>query len=127
MNIEDKKLWREKNPRLIIPLQIDIDNLKLKVEKFIKNGRIRRRWIKDVLDFLISCGLAEKKSSNTYEIEFRNLYPTIRTEYKDEFLLEKEYRKELSRYFIERFCSRKFGPPNTRKETEIQKRINDYI
>jgi len=106
LNIEDKKLWREKNPRLIIPLQIDIDDLKLKVEKFIKNGRIRRRWIKDVKG---------------------NLYPTIRTEYKDEFLLEKEYRKELSRYFIERFCSRKFGPPNTRKETEIQKRINDYI
>ncbi len=126
LNIEDKKLWRERNPRLIIPLQMDIDDLKLKVEKSIKDGRIRRGWIKDVLDFLISCGLAEKRSSSTYEIEFRNLYPTIRTEYKDEFLLEKEYQKELSRYFIERFCSRKFGP-KTRKEAEIQRRISDYV
>jgi hypothetical protein len=126
LNKEDKKLWREKNPRLIIPLEVDIDDLKLKVEKFIKNGRIRRRWIEDVLKFLISCGLAERNSSNTYLIKYRNLYPTIRTEYKHEFLLEKEFQKELSRYFIERFCSKKFGHPITKEETRIQTRLNNY-
>lgn len=123
---EDKKLWKEKNPRLIIPLEADIDNLKLKVEKFIKNGRIRRRWIEDVLKFLTFCGLAEKNSPNTFEIKFRNLYPTIRTEYKHDFLLEKEFQKELSRYFIERFCSKKFGHPIIKEETNIQTRLNNY-
>lgn len=108
LNENQKQLWREKNPRLVMPIQIDIEDLRLRVEKSIKNGRIRKPWIKNVLQFFIECDLAEKKSDDTYEIGYRNVYPVLKTEYSDEFLLEKEHMKELAKIFIERFCEKRY-------------------
>ena len=45
---EQKRLWREKNPRLIIPVEMNIDDMKAKLKKSIKNGRIRRKWIRSI-------------------------------------------------------------------------------
>ena len=127
MDSKNKKLWKEKNPRLIIPLEVDIDGLKVRVEKSIKNGKIRMSWIRNVLDFFVRCGLAIKKSSNRYEIKFRNLYPTVKTEYRDEYLLERTYQRELSIHFIERFCSGRPDLSSKKEEKEIQRNLNGYL
>lgn len=126
MSEEKRQLWREKNPRIIIPIELDIEDLKLRVEKSIRNGKIRRSWIKNVLEFLVNCDLAERKSEDMYEVRYRNLYPKLESEYRNEFLLEREYTKELSRFFIERFCGKKFEKEE-KEENQRQKSLIDFL
>lgn len=105
---EQKKSWREKNPNLKISINVEINDLKSRVEKSIKNGRIIKEWIRNVVEFLVECDLAEKKSNDLYEIKYRNLCPILKINFEDKFFLEKEYKKELSNFFIERYCKKEF-------------------
>lgn len=54
MNEGQKKIWREKNPNFVIPIEVNVEDLKYRIEKSIRNGRLRIDWVKNVLEFLIS-------------------------------------------------------------------------
>lgn len=99
-----------------------MEDLKAKVEKSIRHGKIRKGWIRATLEYLVVCGLAEQLLENSYEIKYRNLYPILETERRDELHLE----RDLAAYFIERFCKEESGILEEKGEM-VQKYIDDFI
>jgi len=117
-----RQLWRERNPRLTIPIEVHVDDLTAKVKRSTRQGKIRKGWIKATLEYLTVCGLAEKLLEDSYKVKYRNLYPILEARRRDELHLE----RDLAAYFIERFCKEESGIREEKGEMR-QKYINDFI
>jgi hypothetical protein len=75
-NEEQREAWREKNPGIAVPIRVGMDDLRNRVEESIRNGRMKKTWISDVLDFLVDHELARRnlKRSTRFDLGIYTLF-----------------------------------------------------
>lgn len=66
--------WARKNPNKILSIEIDLKDLKEKLNNdYIPDYNIRVKELRQTFKFLADSELATRKSKNKYEVDFRNL------------------------------------------------------
>lgn len=100
---EQYDVWKATNGQKAIPVEVTVDGLTDEVNNYMKDGTVRKLWVRRALDFLVGADLANEQEDN-YEIRFMGLVQDLGDENLQEGSQEMEQTRELADIFIRRFC-----------------------
>lgn len=97
------QIWQATNGQREIPIALSVDDLTAEVNDFMKDGQVRRRWVRDALRFLCDADLANEQEGG-FEVRFMGLVQNRSSENRQEGTQEREEIRELGDTFIRRYC-----------------------
>lgn len=115
--------WQMGQASKTIPIEESVDGITERINEYIQEGKVRRSWIKEALDFLCGAELAEKMDEDdVYKIKFRGLVKNVGSLDQDESVQFLNEIRELGTIFINRYC--KYTGEN--EGATVQTNVDDW-
>ncbi|QRV14891.1 hypothetical protein JMJ58_18550 [Haloterrigena salifodinae] len=100
---DQRIVWQRGDPQKILDITVEVDELTKRLNHdYIPNGGVKESWVDNTLEYMCITETAEKISSGTYYVKYRNLIDK-RREYKD-ILSGRSEHSDLAQLFAEWHC-----------------------
>lgn len=89
-----------------LPINLTVDQLTEDLNDYMRDGSVRKIWVRRALDFLKGADLAKSDEEDEYEIGYMGLVKDVGDESVQNGIDELDQTRELGRTFIRRYCEK---------------------
>lgn len=101
---EQYEKWQGSNGQTKLPVMVSVSGVTEKVNSYMHDGRVRKSWVRQSLEFLNKAELAEYEGEEKYEIGYMGLVKDLGSDMVQEEAEELAQTRELGQTFVQRYC-----------------------